>query len=254
MGIIWLASYPKSGNTWLRIFLYYYLFGELRKSDDLASNIPDLHVRSIVKPSNSGGATLYKTHFLWSPQHPHIDQSSGFIYVLRHPKDVLLSNLNYIRLVGNDTISDAQFARRFIEQLGVPQWRRLGMGSWPEHAQSWLHNPQMPHLVLRYEQLRENPKHYFSQAIEFLGMEVDEHRLNRAIFASSLGEVKKFEERERKKGLHREIFAGSQEAAQKGFRFINEGKTGQTLAHIDQRLDGEFDRAFKDSLVEFGFT
>ena len=43
MSIIWLASYPKSGNTWLRFLLYNYLFGEVRRSGDIARRIPDIH-------------------------------------------------------------------------------------------------------------------------------------------------------------------------------------------------------------------
>ena len=78
-----------------------------------------------------------KMHFALSNQHPHIDKTAGSIYVVCHPKDVLLSNLNYFRLTGHTGINEIEFVRTFIKNKGLPVWRQAGMGSWSEHIASW---------------------------------------------------------------------------------------------------------------------
>ena len=62
MEIVWLASYPKSGNTWLRFLLYCYLFGAPRDSAQILRKLPDIHVSGYEL---SGAGRVYcKTHLL----------------------------------------------------------------------------------------------------------------------------------------------------------------------------------------------
>lgn len=52
MKIIWLASYPRPGNTFLRFLLYHYFFGKLESSTELESKIPDLHKGFDIKETD----------------------------------------------------------------------------------------------------------------------------------------------------------------------------------------------------------
>ena len=107
--IIWLASYPKSGNTWVRFFLYSYYVGIPMKSGDINHKIPDIHSTPELLQS-AENRIFCKTHFLASDKHPHIKDTAGIIYLLRHPRDVLLSNLNYFYLTGHSALDAVEFA------------------------------------------------------------------------------------------------------------------------------------------------
>lgn len=253
MRIVWLASYPKSGNTWLRFLLHGYLFGEVSASDEVSRRIPDLHTLDGRAPQVDTDPVLMKTHLLAGVRHPLFDRSAGFIYVLRHPKDVLLSNLNYFKLSRGEDLSEPGFARQFIASLGVKQWRDVGMGSWNEHAASWLTAASsLPHLVLRYEDMKRAPSAELSRVVHFLGLPFDEQKLERAVRFASFDNMRKLEDHERASGAKSRVFTiGEQPAAR---RFLNAGQTGQTLAHIAPELDAAFDEQFGSMMRLLGYV
>jgi len=74
---------------------------------------------------------------LYSDDHPYIHLTGSFIYVLRNPKDVLLSNLNNFKLRGSVGVNDKEFVRDFIRHMGVRKRIEAGMGSWTENIRSW---------------------------------------------------------------------------------------------------------------------
>lgn len=253
-GIIWLASYPKSGNTWLRFLLYNYLYKEARNADDVAKRIPDIHVRGTVFDTRQTEPLFCKTHFLLSERHPMLNETAGFIYVLRHPKDVLLSNLNYFRMISKSThLDEQQFAREFITYMGVRKWMSMGMGTWPEHVNSWLSESRYPHIILRYETLLQDTHSNFRDVLEFLGVPIDQNRLNRAVHLSSFGKMRTLEDAEKKKGKYGPVFAGNHETAMTGLRFMNKGKAGQTLQHLGENLEQEFNEKFRDAMRTYGY-
>src|SRR4051794_40522284 len=133
--MIWIASYPRSGNTWLRFLLCAYLQGAARDSQEMESRIPNLH-RGNIDQAWAHDPVLGKTHLSWNERHPHRPESRGCIYLIRHPKDVLLSNLNYSKLQ-REAEGDRAFVLDFIRCGGVPGWRE-DLGSWEEHAGSWI--------------------------------------------------------------------------------------------------------------------
>ena len=157
MNLIWIASYPKSGNTWLRFFIYSYYYGIPINSSDINKKIPDIHTPNNLDQSLED-RLFSKTHFVYSDQHPFIDKTAASIYVVRHPKDILLSNLNYFRLTGHTQLDPVEFSKSFIQHKGVHIWQQAGMGWWPEHVASWEENTVTSQLVIRYEDLKNNPE------------------------------------------------------------------------------------------------
>ncbi len=116
MGITWLASYPKSGNTWVRFILSNAIFGPADKSIDVNRRIPDLHRRlpddrlaRAGDGSDDGAPLLAKTHFELSDAHPELSRTDRALHIVRNPRDVLLSALNYRRLNG---VTEAQLSDR----------------------------------------------------------------------------------------------------------------------------------------------
>jgi len=252
MKVIWLASYPKSGNTWLRFFLYAYLYGEPESSNDLDLHIPDIHALEMIESlPNFGERVLCKTHLMMGPHHPYMAETAGFIHILRHPKDVLLSNLNYAK-IGFEDLDERLFAKEFITHMGVPRWENFGMGNWPSHTASWLRMaPRVPHLFLRYERMKADPEDIFIKVVRFLDLPLDQKKVAVAVEQSSFNRLKAMEENERREGIDSRIFYTGFAAKA---RFMSQGASGQRLSALGDGLDEAFDARFEEVLVTLGYN
>ena len=224
--IIWLASYPKSGNTWMRSFLHNMLTnarepipidslslfclgeGNARPYMDYANKpMEELTEEDIVKfrpqvhrdlTKASPDSVFVKTHnylgtFHDQPIH-NMDVTAGAIYILRNPLDVVLS----VRHHYSTNINEA------IERMGrLGNGTKMGDGhipeihsSWSHHVASWTAEPSPQKLILRYEDLLDDPQKYFKMTCSFLGLNPPQERLERAIRFSSFKVLKEQEEKE----------------------------------------------------------
>ena len=222
--LIWLASYPKSGNTWMRTFLhnlltnaqepvqinkltqfsvgessirpYEYLFKkpvEDMTPEEIAKLRPLVH-RELTKVSPD--SVFVKTHNYmgtWYDQPLHnMDVTAGAIYILRNPLDVVLSVQNHFALSLDEAIER-------LSQVGVGTQTGDGHvpevhSSWSHHVASWTAHPNPQMLVLRYEDLLEAPQVHFGRTAQFLGLTPPRERLDRAIRFSSFKVLKEQEE------------------------------------------------------------
>src|SRR5690349_1529289 len=139
-GIRWLASYPKAGNTWLRCMLAAYTTGRApRVWNDIYAESGTLEalLRNGDLPS---GTALVKTHFRADVPVLGVfrETTAKVVYLVRNPRDMLLSSMRMISTLASDEERSRAFARDFIaaEGLGAmgPGARPgLGIGSWPEN-------------------------------------------------------------------------------------------------------------------------
>ncbi len=252
MNVIWLASYPKSGNTYLRFLIYNYLYAEVTESMEVEKIMPDIHkLLSTGRALNTEiKQTIFvKSHFLYSPKHPCYKETQGFIYIIRNPRDVLLSNSRYSGITGNRPIDLKTFAQQFIKTMGVPRWKKMNMGTWPEHVSSWLSaTSQHPHLFIKYEDLRNDPSTCFKHIINFLKLDLDEERIKNAIEKSSLQSMKELEKKEKDNST--ETLFDNQG---KDNYFVGEGKTNQSLTHLGDDIEEFFQKRFGKITGIFGY-
>lgn len=258
MGLVWLASYPKSGNTWLRFMLYAYMFGPPAESIHVAQRIPDIH-REVPGQLPPAEIELIKTHFKLSDEHPRINETTRAIHIVRNPRDVVLSALNYRKLTGQGSrvFTEGNYIRSFIKAQGDLDWLRLGFGTWIEHARTWRSTEKFPVLALRYEDLKANPASGLRAMIEFLDIELDESRIEQAVQASSFDTMRAMEIREKEAPVedarNKRLFVGDTKATRKGIYFVNTGASGQSLASISPRIDELFTEAFAEPMRELGY-
>lgn len=247
--IVWLASYPRSGNTWLRFLLSGYFFGPSDTSIEVNRRIADIHRKPRVDWARAGTVML-KTHFQLRPGHPQFDRTAAFVFLLRNPRDVLLSNFSYLTMVGaTGGMTLVDFARDFIANLGAEHWRLSGVGDWLSHGKYWLGQREAPGLLVHYEELREQPVETLEKIVRFLGEDPLLERLRAAIESAEISRLRAIEYREKSAGAPT-IFAGESEDLGRGVRFINSGETRQSLRSIDPKLDAIFDRAFASGTGE----
>ena len=219
-----IASYPKSGNTWVRCLLASLLSGgqppdlnQLTALCPIASSrkwleglvgIPtgELNAAEILEARNeayllaarTAPGTLYlKTHDAWSPHLFPPSATCGIVHVVRDPRDVAPSFAHHGGISIDRTIRQMASAGLIVSQ-SLRKWRPQAdqaIGSWSEHVQSWLNQTASPSLLLRYEDLRADPLAQTARLAAFLGIEHDSALLGRAVAACDFRLLQAMEQR-----------------------------------------------------------
>lgn len=249
-GIVWLASYPKSGNTWLRAFLYHLVriqMGLPREEDELnkldrasgyeaqlfglfeqslgkpltaASRVEVMSVRPQVQQTvadRMSNVAMLKTHNLLGELGgiPTVNPraSVGAIYIVRDPRDVAPSLAKHIGSSIDDAIAvmaSSAFATDNTAEIAFEVW-----GSWSEHVASWTTEKSPTILVVRYEDMLARPTETFGAIAAHLRQKPTPKQLTEAIELSSFDKLKRQEE----EGSFRERSARAD-------RFFVSGKAG----------------------------
>ena len=252
--LVWLASFPKSGNTWLRLFIANYLmnaqepfpinkahlltFGDMMGApyEKLAgkplAELDDAMVDALrprvhrALAAQKADIMLVKTHQAVIPRGkawtvtPEVTKAS--IYVIRNPLDVAVS---YAHHYGREP-------SEIIEALDS-RWHKLPsdkktivtqyLGRWSDHVLSWVDDPVLAPLVLRYEDMKREPRREFAKAIRHLGLDIDDERLDRAIRFSSFDELSR-----------QEKDTGFIERSKNADRFFRGGRIGDGLTSFTE--------------------
>ena len=248
--IVWLASYPKSGNTWLRTLLANFLkrsrrpvplnalpfgpaldghrVGELAgvAADDCTeaevdSLIPACWRAYLASSACGPESRLSKTHGAYvvnragEPLFPG-DVTAGALYVVRNPLDVAVSAAFHFGESGCAE-SVARLSDAEARLGGGGKWHcRTRLLDWSGHVASWRTAP-FPVLVVRYEDLVEDAAGELDRVLRFLGFkEVAKARLRRAVEQSAFGSLR---QREVRGGFREKLPANA------GF-FFREGRVG----------------------------
>lgn len=270
--LIWLASYPKSGNTWLRSYLHNLLRNtsephDINKIDDfcLGESYVKWYERHAEKPLAEltplelaalrpaaqadftrvfPDSVFVKTHnflgeWLGYPLQ-NMDVTAGGIYVLRNPLDVALSMTHHFGLTIDEAIYRLgnEKSATGLTEMHMPEIH----SSWSTHVRSWTQRPNPQLLVLRYEDLIHEPLKYFTLVAHFLGLQPAQERIERAIRNSSFKSLK---EQEQKTG-----FKEKSEHAQSFFR---EGKADQWREKLTPEQIRQVISDHREQMQRFGY-
>jgi len=257
--ITWIASYPKSGNTWLRFVVFHLAHGRLPES----SKELDRFANSKLPTDDDRSVRYCKTHAAASALASYSDRSCKAIYLYRHPLDVMQSALNYAYLTGElELASDpSAWITSFIAYGGNPLWfdPPFYASSWAENVSSWNDQSAFPVLALKYESLLRTPKTAISGIARFLGLSTDDADIDSCAQATSLRNLQVFEQEELRKAHLEGVPQGrfSTEArmktAKSGVRFFNKGTVG---SYRDSLSDAVIDVAwpvFRDAAEKLGY-
>jgi hypothetical protein len=165
---VFLASYPKSGNTWMKFMLAQLLSGRPVDFDSVERIVPDAGAHADAPRFLPGGGRLIKTH---EPYRPSLARHyKRVVYIVRDGRDVAVSYYFSMLRTGLFEGSFEAFLDRFLAgTVG-------GFGAWHEHVTSWL-GGRGDTLVLRYEDMLEDASRGLAQAARHLGVSPSEEDL-----------------------------------------------------------------------------
>ena len=196
--IIWIASYPKSGNTWLRSLISSYFFTQdgvfdqnklkfidqfpIQKYLNLFSyekKIPGETAKYWIeaqrKINSEKKIKFFKTHnFLGSfnnYEFTNKQNTLGAIYIVRDPRNVITSLKNHYDINYDDALNFIKSERKFIydfnKENDYSDFQIIS--SWENNYQSWKNNKVFPIKFIRYEDLEKETFKVFKNIIEFIG-------------------------------------------------------------------------------------
>ena len=196
--IIWIASYPKSGNTWLRSLISSYFFSQdgvfdqnklkfidqfpIQKYLNLFSyekKIPGETAKYWIeaqrKINSEKKIKFFKTHnFLGSfdnYEFTNKENTLGAIYIVRDPRNVITSLKNHYDINYDDALDFIKSERKFIydfnKENDYSDFQIIS--SWENNYQSWKNNKVFPIKFIRYEDLEKETFKVFKNIIEFIG-------------------------------------------------------------------------------------
>jgi hypothetical protein len=220
----------------MRFLLANLLYGPVASTAMLQDMVPDIHRGLVGAQLHGSRKTLIKTHWRFAPDLPLREDTIGAIYIIRHPIDVLISNLNYVILRAQQATgprsNDArrEFELRWIDSYiangGYVRWQEMGFGGWEENLRSWTEEP-LPYtrLILRYEAMQSDIKGTMMTVCRFLGIDAVEKTVQAAIDRSSFAAMRALEEAEIKERRAGIFFDPAQAAAQPAdIRFVSGAK------------------------------
>lgn len=253
--IVWLASYPKSGNTWFRIFLTN-LCGDNKGRPDIndLGRTPIASARGIFDDATgleSADLTFYEIDTLRPEVYKYISATSNelqimkvhdaytmvgdgkplfplaaskcVIYLIRDPLDVAVSFAHHlgvsydksIEIMANNSYCFCGRHDKLNTQL------RQKLLTWSNHVVSWVEQPHIPVCVIRYEDLQSEPLDTFKKAVDFTGLTYDDGDIQKAIDQSSFSELQ-----------CQESENGFKEKSPSAERFFRRGKIGDWQSEL----------------------
>jgi hypothetical protein len=277
-GIVWIASYPKSGNTWMRVYLYHLMrlmnglprtendLHALDKASTYEARLVGLFEEMLQKPlatasryevalirpqvhaaivQRTPSVSLIKTHAALGqlgnlPTH-NLAVSCGTIYIVRDPRDVVIS-----LAAANGSTIDAAITEMATPSHGTQNSDQAAFevwGSWREHVLSWTDKPHPAVLVVRYEDMHADPTTTFTAVANHLRQKPTPEQIAEAIALSSFKE------------LHdAEVAAGDfRERSEHGDRFFREGRVGEWREKLSAAQIRSIADKHRDQMVKFGY-
>jgi hypothetical protein len=229
--LIWLASYPKSGNTWLRAFLSNLTFQEDKAIDinnmtpkfrandkvliekyadiepseltdeELLSLRPKVYAQHSINSPNFPFIKIHDAYFMTNEQEPIVPSNFTFavVYLIRNPLDIAASLAHHQQKPIDEIIDFMADDHAVInkEKSYYHSQTPEILLSWSKHVESWV-NSGLNILVVRYEDMHEKTFETFSKISKFLKLDFLDSDIQRAIEFSDFQNLK---EQEAKNGF-----------------------------------------------------
>ena len=275
--IIWIASYPKSGNTLIRSLLYSLLvspdggldlsklsfipnYNQFRFFENLINEEDRFNVKTISDNwqksqkniITKGKIKLLKTHnsncIINQNHFTSKNTTAGVIYIVRDPRDVLLSSARHFSLNQN-LMKKYMFDKnaKLMPRTNLKHEIVTVLGSWSDNYKSWVNSKNC--LLIKYEDIIHNKKKVILDLIKylsnFLKLEISQEKINQIIESTSFENMKKQEE----KGLFQENVFDKKEK----IKFFNKGISKNWVENLNKDIQIEIEKEFNEEMKYLGY-
>ena len=279
--IIWIASYPKSGNTWIRSLLTSYLYSNdglfnfdlLKKINQFPSpqyfkfflkdftNIKKVSEFWIAAQERinlfNQDITFLKTHSalckLENNAFTNKANTKGVIYIVRDPRNVITSFSHHYSM---NIEKSFNFMTDKSNMLVGSEWggKNFGiatiLGNWSEHYKSWKNLKIAPILIIKYEDLLNDPKNSFIKIIKFLSqfmkIEINEKKITNTINSCSFDNLS---QKEKSEGFEEAMTSPQKEK----INFFYLGKKNNWENLLDSKIEKKISKIFNDEMRELKY-
>ena len=282
--IIWIASYPKSGNTWVRALLSYYFFSTQEKFNfDILKHIPNFNVGDFVNSKTHFESNLnfadkaldiqkfickkskvnlfFKTHSCLNKiSEQYFTDSSvslGCIYIVRDPRNVITSYKNFENWSYEKTLNFMSHKESFLYSNKSTQ-KKLGIkgmeiiSSWSNNYNSWVKNKKnIPICLIKYENLMNNTLKELEKMFNFIkkiniekNIRFDLERGKKSVEQTNF---KKLQELEKRDGFE------ENKEHKKNNKFFNQGKVNDWRVNLPEHIKETLNNNFKKEMLELGY-
>ena len=277
--IIWLASYPKSGNTFLRSLLSAYFFSNHGDFEfNLLKNIKQFPVNEIFtnigidindkysvaenyikaqqEINKNKELQFWKTHSSFCKMYnkfnfSNLENSIGVIYIVRDPRNVITSFARHNSKEIKDTLELLINDLTIGNEKNEPE---VYTGSWNFNYNSWkVYNSSNKYFLVKYEDLVNDTKKVFIQTLNFINkvaninISIDEDKIDKAIKTTSFSRMQNLEEQY---GFEE---AKINEITGQKVKFFNLGPKNHWKNSLDERLRKKIEDKFKKEMLELNY-
>ena len=278
--IIWIASYPKSGNTYIRSFLASYFFSENGKFN--FDQLLKLHQFPSMKFSknrieseeeaskywifnqktffDNDELNLVKTHNCLlkfrGNNFTSKDQTLGAIYIVRDPRNLITSFTHHYSFSYEDALKFMMYDKAaLVEKSADNDYSNFTyLNSWSNHYKSWRDNDQFKTLFIKFEDLEDNKDKIFREIVKFINelnknsKEVDEKKFINSINSTTFVNMKN---KERNEGFEESVIS---KKTGKKLNFFNLGFNNRWQKILSNDIKQKMNVNFKNELKELGYN
>ena len=275
--IIWLASYPKSGNTWIRVFLNSLFYTDNNESDinnlsigqfpnrkhfkDITNNMDDInefskHCINAQSKLNLSNQTIFlKTHhaFWRNGNYKFTDTQTtlGVIYIVRDPRNVITSLKNHYNFKNYDNALKFLLDDRKVigtknseKEVDLPHI----ISSWKNHFNSWK-KMNKNYLLIKYENLINSPELEFEKITKYL-----ENLINKKFEKTKiLDSIKKSSFDNLKKKEQSYGFIEAPISKDQPISFFNLGPKNNWRNLLDEEISRKIEKEFEKEMLELNY-
>ena len=276
--ISWIASYPKSGNTFIRSFLASYFFSDTGKFDfDLLYNIlqfPSLKFSKTDLFSKKDAAQnwIYNQNFFFNNKDTFLKthntliefkgykftspkQTKGAIYIVRDPRNVVLSMSHHYSLTYEESFEKMinNEASLLEKTFNNDHSNFTFLGSWSNHYKSWRDNNEFKVLFLKYEDFEKNAEKEFKKILSFIyELKNEKFIINDKKFSNALKSTNftNLKNKENIYGFEESIYSDKG----KKLNFFNFGFQNKWQKKLPHDIVKKINLSLKNEIIELGYN
>ena len=276
--IIWIASYPKSGNTWLRSIITSLLyttdgifdfklikkikqfptrnqFQEFTKNFNDINEISKFWLLAQDKINLTEEIKFFKTHNLNCAVNKNSftnkSHTLGTIYVVRDPRNLVNSIKNHYNKGNDEEAKNFLISKKILSRVPKDNEADIAtlLGSWSDHYNFWTKkNSNL--LLIKYEDLILDTKKELERIIiylkKFMTVEINPEKIKNILNTTSFDHLKDLEN----KGLFNENVYDSKKNK---IRFFNKGPSNDWTKVLDKKIQDDIEKIFYKEMKELSY-